>query len=105
MKNRIISLISITSILIAIGVMTSTSSYAAEKLGNSSSQRPTQPITNILPPLDSGGSVPPSVGQQICSVTQYITGWVDVLEVVGKVNKWVKVAVYGSTIICTIVYR
>ena len=106
MRKKLISLIAVTGMITFVGAITATSAQADIRTSTASINL--SPITakpNFVPPTDGGGSVPPSIGERICTEIHYVSGWVDVLEVVGKVNKWVKVAVYSSTIICTIVYR
>jgi hypothetical protein len=106
MRTKLISIIVATGIMTGIGAAGATGAQAETRSTFSNSI--TSPIVtkpNFVPPTDGGGSIPPSIGERVCTEIQYVSGWVDVLEVVGKVNKWVKVAVYSSTIFCTIVYR
>ncbi|CAN2228650.1 hypothetical protein MCEMRE196_01444 [Candidatus Nanopelagicaceae bacterium] len=106
MRNKMISLVVATGMITGIGVVGATGAQAESRSTVSNSiSSPIVAKPNFVPPTDGGGSVPPSIGERVCTEVQYVSGWVDVLEVVGKVNKWVKVAVYSSTIFCTIVYR
>ena len=106
MRKTFISLVVAIGMIMGIGVVAATGAQAETRtIGSTSFTSPIIAKPNFVPPTDGGGSKPPSLGERVCTEIQYVSGWVDVLEVVGKVNKWVKVAVYSSTIFCTIVYR
>jgi hypothetical protein len=104
-KRGFISFIIIFGLTATCGISGMASAQAeVSPLTSTSFVGPISARPNFLPPVD-GSSAPSNPVKEICSVVQYISGYIDVLEKVGKVVKWVKVAVYSSTIICSIVYR
>jgi hypothetical protein len=106
MFKKVISICIALTLVFGLGLLSSATAEAAPTSASpNSSSAPVVVKPYFVPPTDGGGSIPPSLGERVCTEIHYISGWVDVLDVVGKVNKWVKVAVYSSTVLCTIVYR
>jgi hypothetical protein len=104
-KRGFITLIIVFGLTAASGIFGIASARAeVSSLTPATFASPISARPNFVPPVD-GGSAPSNPVKEICSVVQYISGYIDVLEKVGKVVKWVKVAVYNSTIICSIVYQ
>jgi hypothetical protein len=111
MKKKAISLIATAALLITGGAVGATSAQAETRSsGPSTFVSPIVVKPNFVPPTDGGGSSSSpgnsnSAGQQVCSVVTYISNYVGFWQKVANVNKWVEVAIYGSALVCTIIYR
>jgi hypothetical protein len=92
--------------LIFVGAAGATSAQAnVTQLASTSFSPSTAVKPNFVPPVDGGGSTTPSIGQQVCSVITYISGYTGIWQKVGNLNKWVEVAIYSSAIVCNVIYR
>jgi hypothetical protein len=111
MKMKFVSLAAITGLIMGIGLVGATSAQAETRSsGPSTFVSPIVVKPNFVPPTDGGGSSSSpgnsnSAGQQVCSVVTYISNYVGFWQKVANVNKWVEVAIYGSALVCTIIYR
>lgn len=108
---KFVSLAAITGLIMGIGLVGATSAQAETRSsGPSTFVSPIVVKPNFVPPTDGGGSSSSpgnsnSAGQQVCSVVTYISNYVGFWQKVANVNKWVEVAIYGSALVCTIIYR
>jgi hypothetical protein len=106
MKKKVISLITTVGLVMTIGAVGTTSAQAnVTQLAPTSFSPLTTVKPNFVPPVDGGGSTTPSIGQQVCSVITYISGYTGIWQKVANLNKWVEVAIYSSAIICSVIYR